>query len=319
MSDITLSANNLWKSYGEHAALAGASLDLREGEILALLGPNGAGKTTFIKILATLLTKDRGQVKILGLDLDKEPEAIRHLFGYVGQDTERSAYARLTARENLQFFGKLRGLSKGEIEEQIGKLAAQFEFEANLDKQFVTLSGGQKQTIVIMRALLHDPPLVYLDEPTKGLDPIVAKRIRTFLRRLVTEGGKSLLLTSHVLSEVEEMADRVALIHGGSIPITGTPDGLKTGIGATEFVEIEAAGLPDRTHEAILQLESVQFEIERRGGWYSFAVSDSMAGAEAIIGVLRAHDVVTGFRYHSATLEDAFIYHIGELSETFEH
>ena len=112
MPNITLSANNLWKSYGDHAALAGASLDLREGEILALLGPNGAGKTTFIKILATLLTKDDGQVKILGLDLDEEPEAIRHLFGYVGQDTERSAYARLTARENLQFFGKLRGLSQ---------------------------------------------------------------------------------------------------------------------------------------------------------------------------------------------------------------
>ena len=206
-----------------------------------------------------------------------------------------------------------------EIENQTGKLAAQFEFEANLDKQFVTLSGGQKQTIVIMRALLHDPPLVYLDEPTKGLDPIVAKRIRTFLRRLVTEDGKSLLLTSHVLSEVEEMADRVALIHGGIIPITGTPDELKAGIGSTEFVEIEAAGLPDRTHEAILLLEPVQFEIERRGGWYSFAVTDPMAGAEAIIGVLRAHGVVTGFRYHSATLEDAFIYHIGELSETFEH
>ena len=205
-----LAAEDVWKSYGDQIALRGASLELGQGEILALLGPNGAGKTTLIKVLATLLTKERGRVEILGHDLDVDGEAIRHLFGYVGQDTERSAYARLSVGENLRFFGRLRGLSASIIDRQIDKLAGQFDFHANLDKLFVTLSGGQKQTVVIMRALLHDPPLVYLDEPTKGLDPIVAKRIRTFLRQLAVEEGKAMLLTSHVLSEVDEMADRVA-------------------------------------------------------------------------------------------------------------
>ncbi|RME59728.1 MAG: ABC transporter ATP-binding protein, partial [Caldilineae bacterium] len=207
-----LTVEHVQKRYGSVQALVDANLDVQPGEIHALLGPNGAGKTTLIKILATLLIKDGGRVEILGHDLDQDPESIRHLVGYVGQDTERSAYARLTVAENLRFFGRLRGLTRREIDEQIDKLAGYFDFRRHLDKLFVTLSGGQKQTVVIMRAFLHDPPLIYLDEPTKGLDPIIAKRIRSFLRRLVQEEGKSLLLTSHVLSEVEELADRVSLI-----------------------------------------------------------------------------------------------------------
>jgi ABC-type multidrug transport system ATPase subunit len=162
-----LSAQDVRKTYGDTVALHDASLELYQGEILALLGPNGAGKTTLIKILATLLTKDAGQVTILGYNLDTHPEEIRHVFGYVGQDTERSAYARLTVVENLTFFGKLRGMTTQQIDQQIEKLATYFDFHANFDKQFVQLSGGQKQTVVIMRGLLHDPPLVYLDEPTK--------------------------------------------------------------------------------------------------------------------------------------------------------
>ena len=242
---LYLQARNIRKTYGDVVALEDASLDVREGEILALLGPNGAGKTTFIKILATLLLRDSGSINVLGYDMDTDAEAVRHAVGYVGQDTERSAYARLTVRENLVFFGRLRGLADTVIDAQIHKFSGHFDFDANLDKQFVTLSGGQKQTAVIMRALLHEPPLVYLDEPTKGLDPIVARRIRNFLRQLVREDGASLLLTSHMLSEVDELADRVALIHRGSIPIVGAPKRLKRAVGAAEFIEIESDALPD--------------------------------------------------------------------------
>ncbi len=315
---LYLQARNLRKTYGRVVALEDASLDVRQGEIMALLGPNGAGKTTFIKILATLLVKDAGTVNVLGYDVDAQPEEVRHLVGYVGQDTERSAYARLSVVENLRFFGRLRGLPAALIEQQIEKLAVQFDFTAHLDKQFVTLSGGQKQTVVILRALLHEPPLVYLDEPTKGLDPIVARRIRAFLRRLASVEGKSLLLTSHVLSEVDELADRVALIHEGRIPTVGTSRELKAAIGAVEFVEIEAAALPAAVREQILQLEPVLFCHEREPGWASFAVTDGMAGAEAIIHVLRRAGIRAGFRHHSATLEDAFLHHIGEMGERFE-
>jgi ABC-2 type transport system ATP-binding protein len=313
-----LSAEHIRKEYGNTAALQDASLELRQGEILALLGPNGAGKTTLIKILATVLAKDEGHAEILGYDLDKHESEIRHLFGYVGQDTERSAYARLTVVENLRFFGAFRGLDRKMIDRRIDELAMYFEFEANLNKQFMHLSGGQKQAVVIMRALLHDPPLIYLDEPTKGLDPIVARKIRSLLKQLVLQDGKSLLLTSHVLSEVQELADRVALIHRGTIPVLGTPDELKSVVGATEFVEIERSALPAATEERILQLEAVLFSVNRSPHWVSFAVNDFLAGAEAIARTLRQDNVHTGFRHQTVSLEDAFVHYVGELAETFE-
>jgi ABC-2 type transport system ATP-binding protein len=311
-------AEHVQKNYGNTVAVNNASLQLYQGEILALLGPNGAGKTTFIKILATLLTKDHGKVEILGHDLDRDPEAIRHLFGYVGQDTERSAYARLTVNENLRFFGALRGMSRRLVDQQIEKLAIYFDFRGNLDKLFVTLSGGQKQTVVIMRAFLHDPPLVYLDEPTKGLDPIIAKRTRAFLERFVHQEGKSLLLTSHILTEVDEMADRVALIHRGIIPVVGTPGELKSTLGASEFIEVEKGALTAETQARILQLDTVLFSVDRDPEWVSFGVTDSLNGAEAIIRVLREENVRARFRQQNVSLEDAFLHYVGELVEKFE-
>jgi ABC-2 type transport system ATP-binding protein len=318
MQEVYLSARHVQKRYGKTTALQDASLELRQSEILALLGPNGAGKTTLIKILATVLMKDAGQVEILGYDLDRHVQEIRHLFGYVGQDTERSAYARLTVAENLHFFGALRGMSRRQIDQQIEKLAAYFDFHENLDKQFTQLSGGQKQTVVIMRGLLHNPPLIYLDEPTKGLDPLIAKRIRTFLKQFVQRENKSLLLTSHVLSEVDELADRVALIHRGKISVASTPDDLKAAVGATESIEIEKTALPLATRERIARLETVLFTQERNDHWIAFGVSDAMLGAETIFRVLREDNVHARFRHHTVSLEDAFVHHIGELSEKFD-
>jgi len=316
--ELTLSAQNVQKRYGSFQALQDASLEMYQGEILALLGPNGAGKTTLIKILATLLNRDAGQVAVLGLDLDRDAEAIRHLVGYVGQDTERSAYARLTVWENLTFFGTLRGLSSGQIRAQVDKLADFFDFRDQLDKLFVTLSGGQKQTVVILRALLHDPPLIYLDEPTKGLDPIIARRIRQFLKQYVHEQHKSLLLTSHVLSEVDELADRVALIRRGRIHVTGTPQDLKAALGAPEFIELQKEHLPALTLQHLLELPAVRCHMEREPGWVSLGVDDLMAGAEAIIQALRTEGIQASFRHHSASLEDAFLHYIGELEERFD-
>jgi len=314
----TLSAQNVQKRYGTFMALEDASLQMHAGEILALLGPNGAGKTTLIKILATLLTKDGGKVTILGHDLERDPEDIRHLVGYVGQDTERSAYGRLTVWENLNFFGTLRGLSKVQIGNQVDQLSDFFDFHDQMDKQFVTLSGGQKQTVVIIRALLHDPPLIYLDEPTKGLDPIIARRIRAFLKKYTHARSKSLLLTSHILSEVDELADRVALIQKGRIHVSGTPQELKDGLGAREFIELEKDRLPDAVLEQIMKLPLVRTSLEREPGWISIGVDDPLEGATQIIRILRDSGAQVSFRQHSASLEDAFLLHIGKLNEKFE-
>ena len=316
-----LSAKNITKTYkkGKVVALNNANLELKKGEIHALLGPNGAGKTTLIKILATLLTKDSGEVKILGYDLDKEENNIRHVLGYVGQDTERSAYARLTARENLRFFGSLRGLSKKQVDEKIKKFGDYFDFNGSFEKQFMHLSGGQKQAVVIMRSLLHDPPIIYLDEPTKGLDVIIARKIREFLVNYARGEGKSLLLTSHILTEVDEMADWVSLIKDGQIKVTGTPQQLKEEVGATEFIELEKSLLPPSTQERIKNLEVVVIELEREKGWISFGIKDLFDGTEQIMQILKEDSVKTGFRHHSVSLEDAFIFAIGDAGEKFDH
>jgi len=318
MNSTVLSAENVRKQYGKFNAVDGASLDLYPSEILALLGPNGAGKTTFIKILATLLQKDSGSVSVLGQDIDRDPEAIRHLIGYVGEDSERSAYARLTVWENLLFFGSLRGMRRDEIRAQASRLAAQFDFESQMNKLFVTLSGGQKQTVVIIRALLHDPPIIYLDEPTKGLDPLIARRIRAFLKSYAHEQGKTMLLTSHIMSEVDEMSDRVALIQRGRIHVVDRPERLKNALGARDFIELEKSALPAATIQHIQQLPQVSTFFERDPGWISFGVSDVLQGAEAIIQTMRQDGVTASFRHHTVSLEDAFLHQIGELNEHFE-
>lgn len=316
--DVYLSARNVRKTYGAAVALRDVSFELYEGEIFALLGPNGAGKTTLIKILATLLNKDGGKVTILGYDLDKDIEQIRHLFGYVGQDTDRSAYARLTVLENLRFFGALRGLKRSDLDQQVDKLASYFDFHSQLDKLFMHLSGGQKQTAVIMRALIYDPPVIYLDEPTKGLDPVVGRKIRSFLQQYVHKERKSLLLTSHILSEVDELAQRVAMIHDGTIAVAGTPAELKAVLGAQHLIELETKALSAAAHADLAALPQVTIQPERDPGWVALGITKPLEGTAAVIDVLRTHGIDVPLRYRTVSLEDAFIHHIGVLNERFE-
>ncbi|ABX06607.1 MAG TPA: ABC transporter ATP-binding protein [Herpetosiphon sp.] len=316
---ISISVKDLRKSYGKDSAvLKGLSLDLYQDEILALLGPNGSGKTTLIKILATLLTKDSGKVHILGQDLDDDENEIRHLFGYVGQDTERSAYSRLTVVENLQFFGALRGLDKRQVNAQIEKLVEYFDFKSNLKKYFGYLSGGQKQTVVIMRALLHDPAVIYLDEPTKGLDPLIAKNIRSFLKKYVKEEHKTLLLTSHILSEVDELSSRVALIHDGVIASVGTAQELKQGVGVDGFIELQKHSIPLGVVDKILRLPPVLNSDDQDSEWVSFGINNMVDAMEGIIHILREEQIQSQFRYRNVSLEDAFVYRMGLLSDGFE-
>jgi ABC-2 type transport system ATP-binding protein len=233
-------ADEVRKRYGAVEVLRGASLALRQGETLALLGRNGAGKTTLVRILAGALAKDAGRVTVLGRDLDRAPAAVAHLCGWVGQDTERSAAPRLTVRENLDWFGALRGLRGRARAARIALLAGALGFEGRLDVLFGTLSGGQKQVVVIARALLHDPPVLFLDEPTKGLDPVAAGQVRDFLRRRVRE-GTALLLTSHVLTDVEALADRVAVVHDGRVRTERDPAAVVAALGAADPAAVAEA------------------------------------------------------------------------------
>jgi len=309
MTDAVV-AEAVQKRYGAARVLAGASLSLRRGETLAVLGRNGAGKTTLVKILAAALAKDAGQVTVLGRDLDREPAAVAHLCGYVGQDSERSAFPRLTVRENLRYFGVLRGLRPGELDARIALLAEALGFGARLDVLFGTLSGGQKQAAIIARALLHDPPVVFLDEPTKGLDPLAAARLRGVLRGRV-RAGLALLLTSHVTTDVEALADRVAVVHQGRVPVSGAPGALLAALGGAEVVEVEAAGLTAAARGRLAGLGAVSRVLTGDPTYLGCVVREPLAGVEAVVAALRAEGIAARFRQRALTLEDAVLHHLG--------
>lgn len=208
-------------------ALAGISFELRQGEALALLGANGAGKSTLLRILATLLLPTEGRALIAGHDAVLDPRAVRRQLGYhAGSDV--GFYARLTGRENLRFFGRLNHLSKATASERIARLTEQFHLEEAVDRQVRTLSSGTVQRLSLARALLHQPRVLLLDEPTRSLDAIAASEFRRFLKSEVLRGGDtSLLFASHTLPEVEMLADRIAVIDGGRLLACDTLVALK--------------------------------------------------------------------------------------------
>jgi ABC-type multidrug transport system ATPase subunit len=208
-------------------ALAGISFEVRPGEALALLGANGAGKSTLLKILATLLLPTHGHAQIAGHDAVLDPRAVRRQIGYhAGSDL--GFYARLTARQNLRFFGRLNHLSDADSAQRIALLSEQFHLGEALDRQLRTLSSGTVQRLSLARALLHQPHVLLLDEPTRSLDAIAASEFRRFLKsEVLRRGDTSLLFASHTLPEVEMLADRVAVIDAGRLVTCDTPAALK--------------------------------------------------------------------------------------------
>ena len=219
-------------------ALAGVSLEVREGEAVALLGANGAGKSTLIKILSTLLLPTHGRASISGYDAVKNPRDVRRLLGYHA-GTDHGFYPRLTGRENLLFFGRLNLLSSTSAAARIASLAERFHLTEAIDRQVRTLSTGTVQRLSLVRALLHQPRVLLLDEPTRSLDAIAAAQFRGFLKSEVLRPGRtSLLFSSHTLSEIEQIASRIAVIDSGRLLACDTLSTLKLVTGATTLEEV---------------------------------------------------------------------------------
>lgn len=219
-------------------ALRGVSLQVKQGEAVVLLGVNGAGKTTLLRILATLLLPTRGSAALAGHDTVQEPAAVRRQIGYhAGSDL--GFYARLTGRQNLHFFGRLNHLSEKFCAERIADLGERLGLQNTLDRQVRTLSSGTIQRLSLLRALLHKPKILLLDEPTRSLDALAAADFRRFLKTEVLRGqGASLLFASHTLQEIEFLADRVAVLDEGKLVAFDTPAALR---GATASASLELA------------------------------------------------------------------------------
>ena len=219
-------------------ALGGVSFEVHEGESLAVLGANGAGKSTLLRILATLLVPTGGHASVAGHDTVRKPRDVRRRLGYHA-GTDHGFYARLTARENLLFFGQLNALSRSAAARRVSQLAEQFQLTDALDRQVRTLSSGTVQRLSLARALLHQPEVLLLDEPTRSLDAFAAAEFRRFLKsEILRDGQTSLLFVSHTLPEVELLADRVAVLHAGGLLACDTPTALKRKTGSATLEEV---------------------------------------------------------------------------------
>lgn len=219
MAKVVVEVKNLKKSFNETQAVAGVSFDIYEGEILGLLGPNGAGKTTIIQMLLGLTTRDEGKINILGLDLDRYREAILQQVNF------SSAYVSLPLSlkvwENLKVFAKLYGV--GHVQEKIDEVLALFEMEEIRNQLTRHLSTGQVTRLCLAKSLLNSPKVLFLDEPTASLDPDIADKTRSLLKRVCQKTGLTILYTSHNMREMEEMSDRILFLHRGKIIASGTP------------------------------------------------------------------------------------------------
>jgi ABC-type multidrug transport system ATPase subunit len=212
-------------------ALGGVSFHVEEGKVLALVGENGAGKSTLLRILSTLLVPTNGRAAIVGFDVEREPARVRRHIGY-HSGADFGFYGRLTGRENLEFFASMNGLPRHATAARITELTEHLGLAPALDRQTRGLSSGTINRLGLARAILHRPPVLLLDEPTRSLDPVAAAEFRLVLKDLVRRYGVTVLFASHILSEVEELADCVALLSGGSLVAVDTPEALRASTGS---------------------------------------------------------------------------------------
>lgn len=295
------------RSAPEVEAVRGINFEVERGELFGLLGPNGAGKTTTIKMLITLLLPSGGSARVLGYDLVRDAQEIRKRVGYVfGGD--RGLYERLSAVDNLRYFSELYAVPAHEQKKRIGELIELVGLTGREGERVEGYSRGMRQRLHIARGLLHRPEVLFLDEPSIGIDPVGARELRLTVARLV-EQGTTVLLTTHYMFEADELCNRIAVIAGGQIVAQGTPKELKQGVVSGRVVEVEVFGDAEASLEGLRALSGViSVSLEERDQAQLVIVRVDV-GAEVTsailthLGGLRLGRVAT----REPTLEDAYV------------
>jgi len=223
-----IEVKNLRKTFGKIVAVDDVSFQAPDGQITGLLGPNGAGKTTTLRVLYTILKPDSGSATVDGLDVRRNAIDVQRRIGVL-PDTQ-GLYPRLSARENIRYFGELHGMGGAALEHEIDRLVQMLEMEEFIDRRTEGFSSGQRMKVAIARALVHNPPNVLLDEPTNGLDVMSTRAMRTFIRRLRDE-GKCVLFSSHIMQEVTALCDQIVVINRGLVAASGSAEDLKRATG----------------------------------------------------------------------------------------
>jgi sodium transport system ATP-binding protein len=229
-----LELDQLEKSFGTRRAVVGLSLSVAAGEVYGLLGPNGAGKTTTLRMIAGLLTPTEGTVRVAGIDVVTAADAAKAKLGFLTGST--GLYARLSVREVLRFFGNAYGMSRQDLDRRLDEVAAVLAIEPLLDRRCEGLSTGERQRVSLARAVMHDPPVLVLDEPTNGLDVLASRFLRDLVRK-ERERGKAVIFSTHYMAEAELLCDRIGFLYRGRMIREATPSQLRETTGANSLEE----------------------------------------------------------------------------------
>ena len=306
-----IEAKNLRKTYGSVTAIDDLSLTINSGEIFGLLGPNGAGKSTTLRILITVLQPTTGSAKVLGHDVVKEADTVRSLIGYVPQ--ERAIDRFLTGREHLDLLGDLYHLPKDQAQQRIQELLKLVNLEEQADRPAKTYSGGMKRKLDIACGLLPNPKIVFLDEPTLGLDIQSRLRIWEYIRQL-REQGITIVMTTNYLEEADRLCDRLAILDGGKIRVIGAPKELKASLGGDSLsLRLKETQLEklDQLNEGIIALSFVR-EVRKRDNGLDILVESPEKSLPAVLDVASRLDCqVDGIEYHRPRLDDVFVSYTG--------
>ena len=294
----------LTKSYGKRKAVDGIDLAIEEGELFSLLGPNGAGKTTTISMLCCLLRPSAGTATVMGRDILTEPMAVKELIDVSPQETAVAGH--LTAPENLMLMGGVHGLPKAETRERADRLLELTGLADRTRDQVRTFSGGMQRRLSIAMALISDPRVLFLDEPTLGLDPQARRAMWRIIEKL--KGDKTMILTTHYLEEADALADRAAIINGGSIVALDTPKGLKDSLVGTQTMEITCTGI---TEAGLDGLRSIYPVVKASGD--TILIQGTSISFDGIVDHLRANGVkIEWLTMRKPTLDDVFLGITGE-------
>ncbi|GGK34596.1 ATP-binding cassette domain-containing protein [Nocardia camponoti] len=312
-TEIAVRATGIGKSYGDFTAVGSVDLTIEAGTVFAMLGPNGAGKTTTVRMLATLLRPDRGSAEVFGYDVVRDATAVRSMIGLTGQYA--SVDETLSAAENLKLFGRLLGLSRREAAARCDELLEEFELSAVASRSVSAFSGGMRRRLDLAATLITVPPLIFLDEPTTGLDPHTRDRMWGVVRGLVARGA-TVLLTTQYLDEADALADRIAVIDRGSLVAEGTAAELKSSIGE-QVLRLDIPDVAQMRHaEALIETLTGEVPEGSSTGTLTVPLSDVAVGADIVAGCRAAGITLRGFAIDRPDLNEVFLALTGHAQST---
>ncbi|MGW4088233.1 ATP-binding cassette domain-containing protein [Nocardia sp. NPDC004750] len=312
-SALAVEADGLVKVFGEQRAVDGVSLAVPQGSVYGVLGPNGAGKTTTIRMLATLLRPDGGSGRIFGHDVVAEPTAVRSLIGVTGQYA--SVDEDLSATENLIVFSRLLGLSRVDARRKAAELLEEFDLTEAANKPLRHFSGGMRRRLDLAASLIATPPLLFLDEPTTGLDPRTRAQMWETIRRLVREGA-TVLLTTQYLDEADQLADRIAVIDRGKVIADGTADELKASVGGSSLhLTLVDRGQLDEARRIVGDFLGVEAQITPEAGRLTAPLTDAGVTADLLIRLREWEVGIDEITVTKPSLDEVFLTITGHPAE----